>query len=183
MVLNIMNVINSIEMRYATIDDYVSIAKLHHDSWHSTFDTMLPKVYTLEQTQEFLNSYWKKFFEKKDKEKMVLVALHENTIVGFIAAGPIDNPSKSMAGYTREIHKLYVSVNSTSRGIGTILLRHCLKELSGLGHDRVMVRVFHKNSKACKFYEKNSAIFLSEEDFADYHGTLKAHVYGFIEKR
>lgn len=159
-------------------NDANEIAKLHHDSWHNTFDKILPEVYIEKQSLQYLQNIWRELFQNL-KEHVVFVAKKDNKILGFIEVGPIEDTGENFSNYDSEIYKLYVDTNLKQQGIGKLLLIYGLDYLRNKGYNNTIVKAFHKNSDAIKFYENMGGKFICQETLQDYHDKLLFNIYGY----
>lgn len=69
--------------------------------------------------------------------------------VGFASFGPIGQPA------TFKLHKLYLRPECHGRGLGSLLLGHCEREVSKLGARCLLLAVNKQNSKAIAAYKRN----------------------------
>jgi ribosomal protein S18 acetylase RimI-like enzyme len=132
----------------ATEADLPAIARLAKVIWRAHYpgiispeqiDFMLGKMYSLDVL----------------REEILLRAIHYvklfigEEIVGFASYGPTGQPT------TFKLHKLYLRVEWHGRGLGSLLLRHCEREISKLGSRRLLLAVNKTNSKAIAAYKRN----------------------------
>ncbi len=69
--------------------------------------------------------------------------------VGFASCGPTGKPA------TFKLHKLYVNPTWHGRGLGSLLLGHCEREVLKLGASRLILAVNKRNAKAIAAYKRN----------------------------
>jgi GNAT superfamily N-acetyltransferase len=69
--------------------------------------------------------------------------------VGFSSYGPTDQPA------VFKLHKLYLLSTWQGRGLGSLLLQHCEREVRKLGAHRLLLSVNKRNVRAIKAYQRN----------------------------
>ncbi|MCF2447221.1 GNAT family N-acetyltransferase [Dyadobacter sp. CY345] len=81
-------------------------------------------------------------FDEVIKDEKVLVALHDDIPIGFIAWWP---PASF-------IHSLFIDPNFVGRGIGKLLLEGCMEQISL----PASLKCLKANEAALRFYKKHS---------------------------
>jgi GNAT superfamily N-acetyltransferase len=83
-------------------------------------------------------------FDKETEGEYVLIAICDNSLVGFISVWPVDN----------FIHHLYIDEKYQKKGIGTALLNAALAKTKL----PVRLKCIENNIKAVNFYKKNGFV-------------------------
>jgi ribosomal protein S18 acetylase RimI-like enzyme len=83
-------------------------------------------------------------FDKETEGEYVLIAISDNSLVGFISVWPVDN----------FIHHLYVDEKYQKRGTGTALLKAALAKTKF----PIRLKCIENNIKAVNFYKKNGFV-------------------------
>lgn len=83
-------------------------------------------------------------FDKETEGEYVLIAICDNSLVGFISVWPVDN----------FIHHLYVHEKYQKKGIGTALLKAALAKTKF----PIRLKCIENNIKAVNFYKKNGFV-------------------------
>jgi GNAT superfamily N-acetyltransferase len=137
-------------IRHALPEDAPALARVRVDTWRSTYAGIVPDDYLagMDYGQEEANSA--RFLRNPFPGTFVLVAEPQPGLVaGFALGGP---PQKPFPGYDCELHALYVLKEHQGRGLGTLLMEHVTRELTGRGLGAMFVWVL-RDSPACRFYE------------------------------
>ncbi|SMC47390.1 GNAT family N-acetyltransferase [Papillibacter cinnamivorans] len=111
------------------------------------------------------------------EEGKVLVAVLENTVVGFAIFGPARENRYSGLG---EIYALYVVDPLQKNGVGRRLVNAAKEELHQTGYTEFVVGCLTDNP-SCRFYEKMGGIKTEEKNLAiggrDYRETVYLFVF------
>jgi GNAT superfamily N-acetyltransferase len=135
------------DVRVAVPADIPGIARVHFESWRTTYPGLIPAAYLADLTLEGRESLWRANF--KAPLGPLFVAVDGPRIVGFAYAGPCrakDTP------YVGEIYALYVLDDVQGRGVGRRLFRTGAEALLGLGLRSMVVWVLESNPSR-GFYE------------------------------
>lgn len=143
--------INSMEIRKAVFKDAPNIAKVHVDSWRTTYKDIL--------AEDFLNnlSYDQrtKLWENNMEHQNVYVAENkQGKIVGFSVGGK--RTTKNYEAFDGELFAIYIFKEEQGNGIGKLLMKPVVDELAEVGINNMMVLVLEDNPSR-HFYEKLGA--------------------------
>jgi GNAT superfamily N-acetyltransferase len=129
------------------------IAKVHVDSWKTTYKGLLPdEILSNLSYDKSTTTFTKRLNENNDK-KFFFVALNGNgDVVGFVDGGPIRDESSNhdMA----EIYAIYILESFQNQGIGTQLLKSAKQTMRRLNYKSFKIWVLNNNCYQ-KFYSKN----------------------------
>jgi ribosomal protein S18 acetylase RimI-like enzyme len=135
----------------ASEDDLQAISALAGVIWRACYpgiitlaqiEYMLTRMYSLETLREEVRSRGIRYNR--------LLAGAE--LVGFSASGPEGVPG------VFKLHKLYLHPGRHGRGLGSLLLRHCEKEVREMGGRHLVLHVNKRNTKAIAAYERNGFV-------------------------
>ncbi len=137
-----------VTVREAKLEDIKDIAKVHVDSWRTTYHEIIPI--------DYLNSLNYKEFEDKWKSrslKGVFVAQDEmGSVFGFASFGPIRSEQE---GYDGELYAIYLVEERQRQGAGRALLAKGAEFLLQHGFSSMFVWVIEENPSII-FYQAYS---------------------------
>ncbi|MCY7781965.1 MULTISPECIES: GNAT family N-acetyltransferase [unclassified Bacillus (in: firmicutes)] len=146
-----------VTVREAKIEDIKDIAKVHVDSWRTTYRGIVPA--------EYLESLNYKEFEDKWKSrslKGVFVAQDEiGSIFGFASFGPIRS---EQGGYDGELYAIYLLEEHQRQGAGRALLAKGAEFLIHHGFSSMFVWVIEENP-SITFYQAYTPERVAEDSF------------------
>lgn len=136
------------KIREATLTDAEGIAKVHVDSWRSTYKDIVPSDYLdgLSYTQR--TELWNQNINLK--ENHVLVAENDNgEIIGFACANTVEEADGKRAG---KLTAIYLLEEYQGQGVGKELMVVLFQYFKREGCKKVFVEVLEEN-KTKNFYE------------------------------
>ena len=162
-------------LRPALPRDADAIARVHVETWQSTYAGLVPNDYLARMSVARSSPQWYRAAAQAEKGNDLMVAEVEEEVVGFVSFGPTRNPEMPYGG---EVYALYVGIDWQGQGIGRRLLITALEALAREEHRGAMVWVLAANPSRF-FYEAMGAERAGErlEEFA---GTqLEELAYGW----
>jgi ribosomal protein S18 acetylase RimI-like enzyme len=144
---------DNFKIRDALIQDAPAIAKVHIDSWFSTYCRMLPIDFLKENSnQEKWEKIWTGILTAKDSKKIIKIAESDDKIKGYINCSKTF--TEDLIDITEfEIHGLYLIKSAQRAGIGKALFKSALTDLAIMNVSSVGLWVFNDN-EAVTFYRK-----------------------------
>ena len=136
-------------LRPALTRDADGIARVHVETWQSTYAGLVPSDYLARMTVARSSAQWHRAAAQATKSNDLVVAEVDEEIVGFVCFGPAR--SKALA-YSGEVFALYVTVDWQGQGLGRRLLSTAFGGLAGEGHEAAFVWVLAENPSRF-FYE------------------------------
>jgi ribosomal protein S18 acetylase RimI-like enzyme len=134
-------------IRPATLQDAAAIAKVHVDSWRSTYQGIVPDEYLKSLNYEERTVRWERVL---GLVKIVIVAENDaGQIVGFANGGA---ERSQHPDYYGELYALYTLQDYHGRGLGKKLVRAVMDSLSEQGYTSMLLWVLADNP-AKGFYE------------------------------
>lgn len=137
-----------VSIRAAKACDAVAIARVHVESWRTTYTGIVPDAYLAGLDEVLRVKLWSEWLAG---ESIVLVAERAAEVVGFAHAGKIRGPVETCDA---EIYSLYLLREAQGRGMGSALLKSIATALKERGFTSMAVWVLERNPSR-NFYEKH----------------------------
>ncbi|CAG7645276.1 hypothetical protein PAESOLCIP111_04909 [Paenibacillus solanacearum] len=133
-------------IRRAVYSDAADIAKVHIDSWKTTYRGIVPDAYIDKLSFDDRLNQWETAL--KSGQLVVVAENEEGAVVGFANGG---KERSSHPLYTGELYALYILKAYQRQGIGSLLVREVMKTLSHEGLHSMLIWVLEDNP-ATMFY-------------------------------
>lgn len=168
-------------VREATELDVRSIARVHVDTWRTTYKGIVSDKFLNDLSYNKREEMWSKFIQDSAKnKKYIFVAEDENHgIIGF-ATGGIERESDNRS--LGELYAIYILKNYQNKGIGKLLFNTVKGKLEELKFRAMLIWVLESNNQACRFYEAMGGKKLKEQDIIIGGDTLREIAYKWILK-
>jgi ribosomal protein S18 acetylase RimI-like enzyme len=137
-------------IRQATVADVAAIARVHVESWRTTYKGLLPDDYLANLTYQQREPLWRGILSTPTGPQLVYVA--EDTaesIVGFASGGPERSGDPV---YTGEVYAIYLLEGWQRQGIGRQLTVTLVRRLIQRGLTSLLIWVMADNPSR-RFYE------------------------------
>lgn len=162
-------------VRQATILDVAGIAKVHVDSWRTTYKGIMRQDFLDNLTYSSREALWQRSIESEGN--VILVAVNEEEqIVGFTSG------SKTQEGeypnYDADVTAIYLFQGEQGKGIGKAMLHQLFAEFKKLNYSSSIVKVLEDNS-SCRFYEAMGAEFIDSNTIQIGGKKLELLTYGW----
>lgn len=145
-------------IREASSSDAAGIARVHVDSWRTTYPGLVPEDVLANLSYERGEAEWRQVFNSPDR--VVFVAEGQaGEIIGFARGGPERTGNK---GYDGELYAIYLLQAYQKQGIGSRLTLAVASRLASMGMKSLFVWVLSDNP-ARYFYEKIGGIRVTEQ--------------------
>jgi ribosomal protein S18 acetylase RimI-like enzyme len=139
----------AITVRAAKPADARQIARVHYQSWQTTYAGILPLDVIASQAGRKSETSWRKRLSLATVGETTFVAERAGEIVGFANCG---DARHRLEGLEAEIYALYVLQAHQRRGVGRELVRACARHFVLHGHFGFYLWVLKAN-RARLFYE------------------------------
>lgn len=106
-------------IRKATLNDAAGIAKVHVDSWRSTYRGIVSDDFLSSLSYENREERWKNFMSNNEEQQYLFVA-EEGKFVGFASGG---QNRTDVNDYIGELFAIYILEDFQKKGIGRALYR------------------------------------------------------------
>ena len=155
---------DTVVLRPALPRDADAIARVHVETWQSTYAGLVPSDYLARMSVARFSPQWHRAAARAEKGNDLVVAEIDEEIVGFVSFGPTRSPKMPFGG---EVYALYVAIDWQGQGLGRRLLATALEALAKEKHRGAMTWVLAANP-ARFFYEAMGGLRAGErmESFA-----------------
>jgi GNAT superfamily N-acetyltransferase len=170
-------------VRPATIEDASQIAKVHVDSWHSTYSGILSEDFLAAMSYEDFETRWCGWLggESGMHGIFYVAELPAGGIVGF-ASGSLRQEESSYPEYEGELYTAYLLRQYQRRGLGRRLVGAVARGLLADGKRSMLTRVLAENPSR-PFYETVGGKLLGSQEIEIGGAALKVVVYGWDDIR
>ena len=159
-------------MRAATLADAAAIARVHRESWRTTYAGILPLAVIAREAGRKSEAMWRRRLADRRGSTATWVAERApHGIVGFASCGDARRP---VGGLDAEIYALYVLREHQQRGVGRELVRACARHFVRQGLFGFYLWVLKAN-RARLFYEA-----LGGEEIAEKTERLGKHDFAEV---
>lgn len=135
-------------IRQALAADVPAIARVHVDSWRTTYRDIVPEDHLAKLSYAKREEIWNRVIT--DRRQFTLVAEVAGRIVGFASGG---RNRGGEADYLGELYAVYLLQAQQQRGLGRRLTLGVASELENTGIPSMLVWVL-RETPACEFYIK-----------------------------
>ncbi|EWG12883.1 GNAT family N-acetyltransferase [Cytobacillus firmus] len=161
------------KIRTAKLSDAGGIAKVHVDSWRTTYKNIIPEEFLENLSYQSREELWINIIPKG----IVFVAENdEGQIVGFSSGGK--ERSGDYKEYQGELSSIYILKEFQGQGIGKALVKSVIKELGKSGMNTMLVFVLADNNSAL-FYEAMGGKIIDKIEVEIAGKKLNELVYGW----
>jgi ribosomal protein S18 acetylase RimI-like enzyme len=136
-------------LRPALPRDADDIARVHVETWQSTYAGLVPSDYLARMNVARAAPQWHRAAAQAERGNDLMVAEADRQVVGFVSFGPTRTPQLPYSG---EVYALYVAIDWQGQGLGRRLLATALEALAKEGHRGAMLWVLAANPSRF-FYE------------------------------
>jgi ribosomal protein S18 acetylase RimI-like enzyme len=161
-------------VRPAHVDDAAAIARVHVDSWRTTYRDLLPAEFLASLTESGYADRWQRVIG--DGSSRVYVVEEEGEVVGFASGG---RERAGETGFAGELYAIYVLEADQRRGHGRELVRAAVEGLREMGLRDMIIWVLRDNAPARRFYERLGGIYVRTQPITIGPATLEEVSYGW----
>ncbi|MEH6944089.1 GNAT family N-acetyltransferase [Bacillus sp. JJ722] len=159
-------------IRKAVLTDVKGIAKVHVDSWRTTYKNIIPDEFLKKLSYDQRTDVWNRNISKEGNYVFVAENI-DGEIIGFADCGKRESNNVPIAG---DLTSIYLLEEYQGKGVGKQLLKQLFLQLEELGFNRVFVEVLEDN-KTRYFYEYYGAKLLKSEKITIAGADLNLLIY------
>jgi GNAT superfamily N-acetyltransferase len=168
-------------IREAVLTDAPGIARVHVDTWRSTYRGIVPDELLANLSYEARERMWDTAISHANDSNFVYVAEDtQERIVGFASGGTSQSGDPA---YTGELYAIYVLQEAQGKGVGRGLFGEVVQRLARSGIHSMILWVFRDNHSSRRFYEAMGGKLLYEKEFELAGTRLTEVAYGWKDTR
>jgi GNAT superfamily N-acetyltransferase len=165
-----------VEIRTACASDAAAIARVHVDSWRTTYRGIVPDDFLAALSYEQRERMWRDILSPAPRSSFVSVAEDPGgQIVGFASGGPARDADHDYSG---EVYAIYLLQDQQRHGLGRRLIRALVQQLVQAGMTSLLVWVLADNP-ARKFYEALGGQYVYDKQVSLGNARLVEVAYGW----
>ncbi|WHY78484.1 GNAT family N-acetyltransferase [Neobacillus sp. WH10] len=165
------------KIRKAVLADAKGIAKVHVDSWKTTYDNIVPAEYLKRLSYESREQLWKNSIPNGG---VYVSETSEGEIVGFASGGK--ERTGKYPDYAGELYAIYILKEYQGNGLGSLLVKPLIDELQLQNISTMLVLVLEDNSSRL-FYETLGAKKIDTIEVEFLGQKVQELVYGWSDIR
>ena len=151
----------TITLRLARLEDAPGIAKVHVDSWRTTYKGLIADDFLASLSYERRTQVWTEYLADPQGTSFLYVAQTDSgEIVGFVSAG---SEREGNPNYRGETYAIYLLQQVQGQGLGRKLMETAMRELCKRDFSSMLLWVLKDNLPSRKFYEAISGEYLREK--------------------
>jgi GNAT superfamily N-acetyltransferase len=169
-----------VEIRAAYPSDAAAVAKVHVDSWRTTYRGIVPDDFLAALSYEQRERLWRGILSPASSSSFVYVAEDPaGQIVGFASGGPARDADPDYSG---ELYAIYLLQDQQRHGLGRRLIGALVQQLVQAGMTSLLVWVLADNP-ARKFYEALGGQYVYDKQVSIGNARLVEVAYGWRNAR
>ncbi|MGM9950073.1 MAG: GNAT family N-acetyltransferase [Lysinibacillus sp.] len=164
----------SIEIRKAVLEDAEGIAKVHVESWRTTYSGIMKDSIIAGLDVGKRTELWKNNMAREGN--IVLVAVKGGQIIGFACGSAVREGE--YPEYDGDVTSIYFYQEEQGNGYGKLLLDALFHEFRQAGFGNAIVKVLDQNDSRY-FYERLGAKLIDSQEVPQYGEGLNLLIYAW----
>jgi GNAT superfamily N-acetyltransferase len=157
--------------------DAPAIARVHVDSWRTTYRGIVPASVLESLDYASREEMWRRVTSDTITGQFAFVAENaDHHIIGFVSGGP--ERSGEYDDYAGEIYTIYLDAAYQGQGIGRQLMETGVRALLERGHTGMLIWVLTENP-TCGFYRHLGGVPVATKDITMGRKTLEETAFGW----
>jgi L-amino acid N-acyltransferase YncA len=166
----------SVVVREATSTDAPGMARVHVDTWRTTYRGLVPDSYLDDLSYTDRQAMWEQALTNSEHRSFIYVAqAGDSEIVGFASGGPIRTEGEEYEG---ELYSIYILASQQGKGTGRRLVEAIVRRMLVADIHSMLVWVLAGNP-AERFYVSLGGVEVRRQPFELGGVTLDEVGYGW----
>jgi len=161
-------------VRAARPADAPAIARVHVDSWRTSYRGILPDDFLASLSEAGYLERWTRQLD--DPSLLIFVAEEDGEVVGFSSGG---KERAGEDGFSGELYAIYLLESAKRHGHGRELVRATVEGLRSMGIDDMIIWALTDNTAARKFYERLGGVVIRTQPIVLGPVTKEEVAYGW----
>jgi GNAT superfamily N-acetyltransferase len=165
-------------VREARQEDAAAIARVHVDSWRTSYRGIVPEAFLASMSYEDFENHWRGWLRGVGDPRWAyrVAELPSGRIVGFASGGP--QQGSAYSDYAGELYALYLLREHQRAGIGRRLFGSVARGLAEGGNASLLAWVLARNPSR-RFYEAVGGKLLGSQEIEIGGTRLEEVAYGW----
>lgn len=164
-------------IRRATVWDAGTIARVHAESWRTTYQGILPAHVVSAKGARRYGEFWQQYAQTQHDIKALFVAEAHDNIVGFAS---VNTARDAQLNIDAEVTTLYVLQQHHRRGVGRALLSAVARHVVQRGVFSLYLWALKSNPSRL-FYDSVGGELIAEKDESIGGFAIKEVAYGWAD--
>ncbi|MCP1307336.1 GNAT family N-acetyltransferase [Paenibacillus tyrfis] len=147
-------------IRLASVRDIEGIARVHVESWKSTYDGIISESFLSHLTVEKRMKNWKDIFDNLTEDDVIYIVEDLGSIMGFVHGGKSRKPNFE---YVAELYAIYLLKEVQRNGYGKLLFESFIEALKRRNYQSFMLWVLEDNP-SMEFYKKLGGQYIGKKE-------------------
>lgn len=137
-------------IRPATLADSDALARVHVDTWRTTYGGIVPAEHLAKLSYERSQALWEEHFRTQPGQQAFVAEVAPGQVIGLTSCGPIREPVGVIDG---ELYGLYILKEFQGLGVGRSLVLSVVQHLMEKGLHSLVIWCLKENL-SCGFYAR-----------------------------
>lgn len=169
-------------LRVATPEDAPGIARVHVDSWLTTYTGLMPDSILANISLERRTQNMERFLRNQPEDAITFLVEEDGGIVGFAQCGP-NRDLEIDRDYAGELYGIYLLQAWQGKSLGKQLVGAGARFLLSHGLESMIVWALASNLPAGGFYQALGGVFVREREIDIQGHLMKETSYGWKDLR
>ncbi|MFB0842086.1 GNAT family N-acetyltransferase [Paenibacillus oleatilyticus] len=147
-------------IRLASVRDIEGMARVHIESWKSTYNGIISESFLSKLTVEKRMKNWKAIFDNLTQDDVIYVVEDLGSIIGFVHGGKSREPDFE---YDAELYAIYLLKEVQRNGYGKLLFERFIEALKQRNYRSFMLWVLEDNP-SIGFYKKQGGQYIGKKE-------------------
>lgn len=169
-------------LRVAALADVPGIARVHVDSWRTTYAGLIPDSILANISLERRTQNMERFIRSQPENATTYVVEEGGGIVGFAQCGP-NRDLETDSAFSGELYGIYLLQEWQGKGLGKQLVQAVARFLLSHRVESMIVWALANNLPACSFYKALGGVFVREREIDIQGHAMVEASYGWKDLR